>query len=78
MYQGLKDLGLRLQCRLLDQGFKLKAKVKPEQGQGTVEYAIIVAVIVVIAIVCIVLFKDKISELWHGIADNVNELELGS
>lgn len=35
-----------------------------ESGQGTTEYAILVGVLVVIAIVAIIAFKGKVSELW--------------
>lgn len=45
-----------------------------EEGQGTTEYAILVGVLVVIAMLAIVLFKDKIQELWDAIADGVNDL----
>ena len=34
-----------------------------ESGQGTTEYAILVGVLVVIAIVAIIAFKGKVSEL---------------
>ena len=45
-----------------------------EEGQGTTEYAILVGVLVVIAIVAILAFKDKVSELWSAIAEGVNSL----
>ncbi len=44
------------------------------KAQGTTEYAILVGVLVVIAIVAIVAFKDKIQELWSSISDNINSL----
>lgn len=47
---------------------------KDESGQGTTEYAILVGVLVVIAIVAIVAFRGKVSELWGAIADGVNSL----
>lgn len=43
-------------------------------GQGTTEYAILVGVLVVIAIVAIVAFKDKVSQLWDAIANGINSL----
>lgn len=43
-------------------------------GQGTTEYAILVGVLVVIAIVAIVAFKDKVSQLWDAIASGINSL----
>ncbi len=45
-----------------------------EKGQGTTEYAILVGVLVLIAIVAVIAFKDKISELWNSIADGINSL----
>ena len=43
-------------------------------GQGTTEYAIIVGVIVVIAIVAIVGFKPKIQALWDAISNGLGSL----
>ena len=43
-------------------------------GQGTTEYAILVGVLVVIAIAAILLFRDKVSELWNAIASGINSL----
>lgn len=45
-----------------------------ESGQGTTEYAILVGVLVVIAIVAILAFRDRISELWDAIASGINSL----
>lgn len=45
-----------------------------QQGQGTTEYAILVGVIVVIAIVAILAFRGKIEELWQAITDGINSL----
>ncbi len=47
---------------------------RDESGQGTTEYAILVGVLVVIAIVAIVAFRDKVSELWDAIASGINSL----
>lgn len=44
------------------------------RGQGTTEYAILVGVLVVIAIVAITLFRPKLEELWTAIADGINGL----
>ena len=50
-------------------------RVKEDQrGQGTTEYAILVGVIVVIAIIAIIAFRGKISELWQAITDGINSL----
>ena len=45
-----------------------------DSGQVTTEYAILVGVLVVIAIVAVISFKDKVSELWNAIADGINSL----
>lgn len=45
-----------------------------ESGQGTTEYAILVGVLVVIAIVAIVAFRGRVQELWTAIADGINSL----
>lgn len=45
-----------------------------EDGQGTTEYAILVGVLVVIAIIAIALFRPKLQELWNAIAEGINGL----
>ena len=54
--------------------YKIKQFINDESGQGTTEYAILVGVLVVIAILSILSFKDKIQELWNAIADGINQL----
>jgi Flp pilus assembly pilin Flp len=44
------------------------------EGQGTTEYAILVGVLVVIAIIAVVAFRGKLEELWGAIAEGVNGL----
>lgn len=44
------------------------------RGQGTTEYAILVGVLVVIAIIAITLFRPKLQELWDAIASGINSL----
>lgn len=53
---------------------KLVGVVRDERGQATTEYAILVGVLVVLAIVAIVAFRGRISELWQAIADGINSL----
>jgi Flp pilus assembly pilin Flp len=48
--------------------------MRDRRGQGTTEYAILVGVIVVIAIVAVALFKGRLQELWSSIADGINGL----
>lgn len=45
-----------------------------EDAQGTTEYAILVGVLVVIAIIAIIAFRDKVSELWNAISNGINGL----
>ncbi len=53
---------------------RLCAYLKDESGQGTTEYAILVGVLVVIAIVAINLFKPKLQELWDAIVEGMEAL----
>ena len=66
MYYKLHALTQRLyknmQCRL------------DTLGQGTTEYAILVGVLVVIAILAIISFKGKIQELWDAIKNGIEQL----
>lgn len=52
----------------------LQRFVSDESGQGTTEYAILVGVLVVIAIVAIIAFRDKVTELWNAISSGINSL----
>lgn len=53
---------------------QMQSKLICKQGQGTTEYAILVGVLVVIAILAIVIFKPKLQELWDAICDGINSL----
>lgn len=44
------------------------------RGQGTTEYAILVGVLVVIAIIAIVAFRGKVQQLWDAIVAGMNSL----
>lgn len=61
------DAVLGLWCRM-------RAKLVCERGQGTTEYAILVGVLVVIAIIAITVFRPKLEELWNAIAEGINSL----
>lgn len=52
----------------------LRRLARDRSGQGTTEYAILVGVLVVIAIVAIVAFRDKVAELWDAISSGINSL----
>ncbi len=45
-----------------------------EKGQATTEYAILVGVLVVMAIIAIALFRPRLQELWNAIAEGINGL----
>lgn len=51
-----------------------RSMLREECAQGTTEYAILVGVLVVIAILAIIAFKGKVSELWDAIASGINKL----
>lgn len=53
---------------------RLQRLLRSQEGQGTTEYAILVGVLVVIAIVAIVVFRPKLQELWDAIATNMGSL----
>lgn len=53
---------------------RLNALLREDSAQGTTEYAILVGVLVVIAIVAIVAFRGKVSELWDSISNGINSL----
>lgn len=48
--------------------------LREESAQGTTEYAILVGVLVVIAIIAIVAFKGKVQDLWSAISEGINSL----
>lgn len=52
----------------------LRARLSDVSGQGTTEYAILVGVLVVIAILAITVFRPKLQELWDAISDGINSL----
>ena len=52
----------------------LKNLAREESAQGTTEYAILVGVLVVIAILAITVFRPKLQELWDAIASGINGL----
>lgn len=48
--------------------------LRSTKGQGTTEYAILVGVLVVIAILAIVVFRPKLQELWDAISSGMEKL----
>ena len=56
------------------ESFDLRGLVVDERGQGTTEYAILVGVLVVLAIVSILAFRDRVAEHWEAIASGIHSL----
>lgn len=63
-----------VQTALLRTFCAARVKLGNTRGQGTTEYAILVGVLVVIAILAITLFRPKIQELWDAITNGINGL----
>ena len=61
-------------CRAIRARQRAKALLREESAQGTTEYAILVGVLVVIAIIAIVAFKGKVQDLWNAISEGINSL----
>jgi pilus assembly protein Flp/PilA len=51
----------------------IKRLLKEEDGQGMIEYALIAALISIIAIAAIVLIGPNIRILWESVRDGVQE-----
>ena len=51
-----------------------RSRLADTRGPGTTDYAKIVGVLVVIAIIAITLFRPKLQELWDAIASGINSL----
>ena len=70
----LELMAARAQVYLATAPGRLARLRKDEEGQGTTEYAILVGVLVVIAIVAIAAFRGRLTELWNDIANGINGL----
>jgi len=53
---------------------RMVSKLRETKGQGTTEYAILVGVLVVIAIIAVIAFRGKLQELWSAISEGINGL----
>ena len=60
--------------KAIEERVRIARRLCDVRGQGTTEYAILVGVLVVIAIIAITLFRPKIQELWDAIASGINGL----
>ena len=67
----LREKALRAYARFYG---RIHKHIHDVRGQGTTEYAILVGVLVVIAIIAITIFRPKIQELWDAIANGINGL----
>lgn len=61
-------------CRSIHAHQRAEELLREESAQGTTEYAILVGVLVVIAIIAIVAFKGKVQDLWSAISEGINSL----
>ena len=67
---------VQMRCsRMVEKLSRAVRELALETGaQGTTEYAILVGVLVVIAILAIIAFRDRVSELWDAISSGINSL----
>ncbi|MEG0302476.1 Flp family type IVb pilin [Gordonibacter sp.] len=70
----VRECALRGCCHMACWPSRMRAGLRDERGQGTTEYAILVGVLVVIAILAIAVFRPKLQELWDAIASGINGL----
>ena len=71
----MKEVGYGIsQSGKKNRNARLRAMCAESRLEGTTEYAILVGVLVVIAIVAITLFKPRLQELWNAIANGINGL----
>ena len=61
-------------CQSIHARQRAEELLQEESAQGTTEYAILVGVLVVIAIIAIVAFKGKVQDLWNAISEGINSL----
>ena len=66
------ERGKIMKNTMIKMNMKLRGLLKREEGQGMVEYALIVGGIAVIVIVIIALFRDQITTFVNGIFTDAN------
>lgn len=64
----------KLTTRMVEGQRDVRCVLADVRGQGTTEYAILVGVLVVIAILAIIAFRGKVQELWDAIVSGMNAL----
>ena len=74
MKSWVKGMEQRLYVLVRKGASTVRIVVDEQSAQGTTEYAILVGVLVVIAILAIIAFRDKVSSLWDAIASGINSL----
>lgn len=70
----VRKVAVRWNGALVRWSMRGRARLAEAKGQGTTEYAILVGVLVVIAILAITVFRPKLQELWDAIASGINGL----
>ena len=74
-FESMKRRAHERECRFVARvQTRLRQMASEASGQGTTEYAILVGVLVVIAILAITIFRPKVQELWDAIASGINSL----
>jgi pilus assembly protein Flp/PilA len=53
------------------EGYLVKTWVHADDGQGLVEYALIIAVIAIAVIVAMIFLRDQISNIFSNIGNNL-------
>lgn len=74
MKESVAWMDVRLRTLLASALVMLAGDRVDDSGQGTTEYAILVGVLVVIAILAVTVFRGRLQELWNAIADGINSL----
>lgn len=73
--KGFRESQLRCFWTMRSAAVSVGKRLRYEQsGQGTTEYAILVGVLVVIAIIAVLAFRDNLQSLWGNITSSINSL----
>lgn len=69
----LKDLALNCYCRLRIRGMDLKRRLQGQDGATTVEYVLLIAVIVIGIVSAATYMFDPLKEFFKGVVDKVKK-----